>query len=92
MPNRALIVAVDRVEGRIVVLESDEGRRFDVPLRELKEKPVEGLVYSVPKDESGAPIWREAVADRAETDRRRNALQQRVDALRKRDKGGDVEL
>jgi hypothetical protein len=92
MPNKSLIVSVDRLEGPTVVFEGDDGRRFEVSLASLTKKPREGAVYSVPLDVSGEPLWKEAVSDHAETNRRRTDLKRRMAALRKRDSGGDVDL
>lgn len=92
MPPKSLTVSVDRIEGRTVILEGDDGRRFEARVRDFSDKPREGLVYAVPLDQAGDPVWKEAAADRHETDRRRIDLQRRTDTLRKRDKGEDVEL
>jgi hypothetical protein len=92
MPARSLTVSVDRIEGRTVVLEGDDGRRFEARVRDFSHKPREGMIYSVPLDRAGDPVWKEAAADHDETDRRRVDLQRRTDALRKRDQGEDVEL
>jgi hypothetical protein len=87
-----LIVAIDRVEGMVAVAESDDGRRWEIPVRQLKPAPAEGMIYQVPVDRKSKPVWTKAVRDEAEETRRKKALGGRVEALRERDHGGDIEL
>lgn len=92
MPSRVktITVSVDRVEGKAVILESDDGGHFEVPKHALK-KPREGLVYRVPL-EGSTPVWKAAVADPEETERRKKSLATRMENLRARDGGGDIKL
>ena len=92
MPTDSLIVSVDRIEGRTIVLEGDDGRRFEVPVRDFPEQPAEGRIYVVPLGKSGVPNWKLATVDEAETTRRLKDLKRRMETLRRPDKGGDVEL
>jgi hypothetical protein len=87
-----LIVSIDRVEGKVAVAESDDGRRWEIPLRQLRPAPTEGMIYRVPVDKKSKPVWAKAVRDVAEEAQRRKALGGRVEALRERDHGGDIEL
>jgi hypothetical protein len=92
MPDKSLIVSVDRIEGQTVVLVCDDGRQFEAQARDFSEKPSEGLIYTVPTDREGNPQWKKAASDRAETNRRMKDLRRRMDALRSRDQGGDFKL
>jgi hypothetical protein len=92
MPAKSLTVAVDRIEGSIVVLEGDDGRHFEAPARAFADHPREGMIYRVALDASGNPLWETAKGDRAEEIRRREELARRMKARRDRDTGGDVEL
>ena len=87
-----LIISIDRVEGKVAVAESDDGRRWEIPARQLTPNPVEGMIYHVPLDKQKKPVWTKAVRDEAEEARRKKALGERLEALRKRDHGGDIEL
>jgi hypothetical protein len=89
---RHISVSVDRVERSVAVLEADDGRRFEVAAAELDPKPVEGMVYRVPITSSGKPMWKDAVVDAAEAERRAADLTKRMNALRQRDTGGDIDL
>ena len=91
MKRKSIVVAVDRIEGTTAILETDDGTHYRVPVKSFPEKPSEGLVYRVPlKDRK--PEWPGAVADHVETDRRRKQLRKRMNDLRNRDSGGDIEL
>jgi hypothetical protein len=87
-----LIVSIDRIEGTVAVAESDDGRRWEIPARQLEPAPAEGMIYNVPLDKKMKPVWAKAVRDEAEEARRKVALGKRLAALRKRDRGGDIEL
>lgn len=89
---KELVVSVDRVEGPTVMLEGDDGRSFSVSLKVLGEQPREGMLYRVPLDRSGEPLWPQAVADDAAADRRKRDLDARMKALRHKDSGGDTKL
>jgi hypothetical protein len=91
-PPRQIIVVVDRVEGTIAILEADDGREFQLAPRELRPRAVEGQVYRVDLDADGSPLWKTAVADEKERDRRMKELDARMKRLRRRDPGGDIEL
>ena len=84
--------AVDRFEGKIVVLTGDDGTSHDLPRSGLPKPLREGDVLAVPVDERGTPDWRAATLDEAERSRRIAASKDRLDRLRSRDLGGDVRL
>ena len=83
---------VDRREGRMLVVENEEGVCHDVAAKELPaDCRVEGAVLDVPI--AGAvPQWSIAVRNRAEEQRRVADLTSRMNKLRAADAGGDVEL
>lgn len=87
-----LIVTIDRVERSTAMVELNEGRLVPVPVKRFPATPREGEVYRVPLDDKGDPVWSLAVRDRGEEERRKHDVGGRIDALRKRDAGGDVEL
>lgn len=66
------------------MVQDDAARDYRVPTTELNRKWLEGTVLSVAVDERGEPQWDSAVADLAETERRRADAQARIDRLRKR--------
>lgn len=90
--KKSILVAVDRIEKTIAVLEGDDGRDFEVPVKSLTDRPKEGMVYRVPVDSEGKPDWAQAVADSVEAARRVADRKRRMDALRKKDTGGDIDL
>ena len=84
--------AVDRREGKTIVLVDDSGRAIDVALERLpRNARVEGAVLRVPVD-AGVPRWKDAMRDRPEEQRRRALLAERVKRLEGTDQGGDVVL
>jgi hypothetical protein len=90
--SRSVTVAVDRLEGSQVVLESDDGRTFIVRVRMLSDPPHEGLIYRVPLNDDGEPLWSRASADAVATEARKQDLGARMKRLRDRDDGGDTKL
>ena len=86
---------VDRVEGRIVVLEDADagGNTIDVDAalfpRGFAE---EGALLEVPLSPDGTPQWEQATRDRAEEQRRRNDAARRLERLQRNDDGGDITL
>jgi hypothetical protein len=91
MPTERTYV-VDRIEGELVVLVDDEsGDKVNFDSWELP--PVdEGTVLAVKLDNNGKPQWGSVSVLTDETERRRNLGKQRVEELKKRDPGGDIEL
>jgi hypothetical protein len=90
--KKPIFVAVDRIEGLVAVLEGDDGHTFEVPVKSFKHKPKEGMVYRVPVDSRKNPEWAHAVSDPTEASRRLADRKRRMDARRKHDNGGDIEL
>ncbi len=89
----AVVFVVDRREGDVVVVVDDQGAAIDVAARDLpKGARAEGAVLRVPVDPDGAPRWRDALRDRAEERRRRAEMTERIERLRRTDRGGDIEL
>ncbi|MEK7401867.1 MAG: DUF3006 family protein [Gemmatimonadota bacterium] len=83
---------VDRREGLILVVEDSGGAFQDVPAQEVpSDCRVEGAVLDVPMS-FGSPAWGSARRNRAEERRRVTDLTKRMEQLKKRDPGGDVEL
>ena len=95
MSGAERILVVDRVEGDTVVLVDDEsGTRLEVLQAELALPVREGDVLRVPLRGTGEPRldWAGAVADEEMTRARLEDARRRLDALRRRDPGGDVTL
>jgi len=84
---------VDRIENAQMVLEDSSGRDVTVSLAMLpKDCRREGAVLDVELDAGGAPQWTTARVNRSEEERLRKYTEKQLDALRLRDRGGDVEL
>ena len=92
MKKKSITVSIDRIEGTVAVAETDEGQHFEIAVKTFGEKPREGMIYRVPLDRSGKPDWPNAVPDPAEQAKRKSDLTARMNTLRKRDSGGDIEL
>lgn len=86
--------AVDRVEGRTVVLLADENeRQLDVDAGRLpRDCASGGAVIDVPVAPDGTFDWEDAVRNRAEEQRRLEEARLRLERLRRADDGGDVAL
>jgi hypothetical protein len=85
------IYVVDRMEDRHLVLLGDDGAEVVLATRELPVTVSEGTVLRVPIG-GGKPDWSNAAPDAAEQARRLESVRRRMDELRQRDPGGDVEL
>jgi hypothetical protein len=91
--HETAVFVVDRREGGTVVVIDDDGRAHDVETQMIPpDCRAEGAVIRVVVGSKGAPQWRTALRDKDEERRRREALQQRADALKRTDPGGDVVL
>lgn len=84
--------AVDRFEGTIAVLVSDDGEQIDVERSRLPQGVRPGTVLSVMRDEAGELRWKDARMDEDEEARRLAEGEAILDELRKRDPGGDIAL
>jgi len=82
---------VDRVEGKVAVLLSDDHASFDVPRGALPKGAGEDAVLRVPVM-AGAPDWGRAVLDDAERERRLARSKAALDELKRQDPGGDLTL
>lgn len=91
--TRAIILVVDRLEGRTAVLIDDDDREFTIPRRQLPDNGRrEGAVLRVELDQEAGPIWSTARVDRDEERRRLDDAQRRLDRLKATDPGGDISL
>ena len=84
---------VDRIEGGLAVLVEEEGEIVvEVAAAELGEHAVEGAVLVVPLGGVGEPVWSRAERSPQEEEQRLERGTDRLERLRKRDPGGDVDL
>ncbi len=74
---------IDRFEGKYAILESQEKNPLisDFPRHLLPEGVKEGTVIRFNID-----------VDNKETERRRKSIKERLDNLKKKDQGGDIQL
>ena len=86
-------LVVDRVEGDLAVVEVDGGAVLDLPLWMLPEGTRESAVVSVTSAGGEDGVLRLTLRLDPEAGRRaREAAAERLERLRSRDPGGDVEL
>lgn len=86
---------VDRIEGRLAVLEDADGAEDAVEVvaeRLPRDCIAEGAVLDVPRREDGTLLWEGAVRNRAEEQRRREDAARRLSRLQHGDDGGDRSL
>ena len=83
--------AVDRLEGRFVIVVGDDGKSMDVERSKLPRGLREGTVLRVRTGPSG-PDWSRAEIDRVEEERRRKEIKELLDEMKKSDPGGDIAL
>ena len=86
------IYVVDRIEGPVAVLVTDDGQTSNLTLDQLPVRIREGTVLSVRVDADGRPSWHDTLIDDAERVKREREAEQVLKGLRKRDPGGDVAL
>lgn len=87
------IWVVDRVENGVAILVEDDSETVvEVAAELLGPHAVEGAVLRVPVGAVGEPTWEAAVRDDAVESARRSEGQAAIEALKKRDPGGDVIL
>ena len=82
---------IDRFEGDTAVLLGDDGSEHEVQRSLLPPGAREGSVVRVPVS-GPLPDWSRAVLDEAELHRRDIAARERLDRLKRRDPGGNIEL
>ena len=93
MTERERVFVVDRLEGETAVLVADEGSgTLSVPRGELPAGVSEGAVLRVPLAADGTPSWADAVLDEELRVERLRGLQERLEALKRRDPGGDITM
>lgn len=85
-------LVVDRREGEVVVVEEEGGVTFDLPGWMAPPDAREGSVLLVRVSGGGEEIRLEIRVDAAATDAARREAESRLDRLRERDPGGDLEL
>jgi hypothetical protein len=84
---------VDRREANTLSIQDENGVSTDVPVNRLpRECRTEGAILDVPISETGEPIWKEATRNRAVEAFLKKEANKRLEHLRKRDPGGDIEL
>ena len=86
------IYVVDRIEGSVAVLVTDDGQTSNVTLGQLPVRIREGTVLSVRVEDDGRPSWHDTVIDDRERVKREREAEGVLERLRKRDPGGDVAL
>jgi hypothetical protein len=89
--SSAEFYVVDRMEGSVAVVVTDDGRSFDVPQRLLPKGSREGSVLRVTL-RHGTPDWPHAIVDEEEQARRLRDARKTLDRMKKSDPGGDIEL
>lgn len=82
--------AIDRIEGKVAVLERDDGSTAEVPRRVLPKGVREGSVLLVGETAKGEPDWKAAELDEAERGRRVKRAEEALERLRRGDPGGDI--
>jgi hypothetical protein len=91
MPTEKTYV-VDRIEGELVVLVDDESDE-KVNLSSWELPPVdEGAVLKAKLDNNGKPQWGSVTVLEEEAERRKNSGRERIEELKERDPGGDINL
>jgi hypothetical protein len=84
--------AVDRIEGKIVVLVADDGTTAEVPRATLPARLREGSVLRVRLGVNGRPDWSSAEIDQDEEERRLKEANDMLDEMKRSDPGGDITL
>ena len=89
----AEVWVVDRIEDGIALLvEEDGGIVVQVAAGLLGDVAVEGAILCVPLGSVGEPVWTKATRDIAAEEERLKQSGKRLDELKGRDPGGDIEL
>lgn len=83
---------VDRVEGDLAVVVSEDGRSVEVDRDALPRACRAGDVVRVTRSADGELAWNDAVVDEEATRERRAEAERILDELKGRDPGGDVAL
>jgi len=84
--------AVDRIEGSVAVLLSDDGEEAAVPLRRLPSGVREGAVLRVARAPGGEPRWETARPDPEEGRSRLERARRLLEELSESDPGTDLDL
>jgi hypothetical protein len=65
--------AVEQIEGAVAVLLDEERHQIVVPLNRLPRSSRNGVLLSVPLDETGTPHWSAAAIEQGGPDRGKHA-------------------
>jgi hypothetical protein len=92
MSTNAEVWVVDRFEGDLAILVSDDGEVVETARKLLPRGSRVGVVLRVSRDADGELEWGEGSVDDEATRERRAEAEGILEELRKRDPGGDVAL
>ena len=92
MSTDAELWVVDRTEGGVAVLVSDDGEVVEVERGALPRGSQAGAVLRVRRGADGQLGWSGGVVDEVATVERRAEAERILEELRKRDPGGDMAL
>jgi len=86
-----MIFVVDRIEGTIAVLVSDDMQEAKIVRAQLGVRVSEGTVLRVPVLPSGLD-WQAARVDSVEREKRVSLAREALTRLQRKDPGGDISL
>lgn len=90
---RQRFFAVDRSEGKSVVLVADDGATTTLAIAALPPGTTgEGTILRVPLGADGSAIWEQSQVDDSERQRRTVDARTRIDRMAQADPGGDIEI
>jgi hypothetical protein len=92
MSIRSDSLVIDRFESALAVLVAEDGAIVEVPRSSLPQGARSGSVLRITRDATGAVLWGEVQIDEEATAERLAQAESVLEALRKRDPGGDVVL
>ena len=83
---------VDRIEGAYYVLIDEDGQVVNVDRSTFTHPPAEGDVLEIDTTEESERDWATARPAPRETRRRQEDAEARLERLRRKDPGGDIEM
>ena len=86
------VYVVDRLEGQVAVLATDDGATVDVERGRLPARVKEGTVLRIKVGPKGVPDWASAEIDSAEQEQRLKQARELLDQMKRTDPGGDITL